>query len=102
MSPTPNPTTVAPADDARLAEIRKRVDAALPKAPEQVKAALTMMISKRSPSADTTVTAGRIGAQLGNISELTVLAPLKPGGAQHLRGLFSLLQGNFEGAKQVG
>lgn len=103
MTPNDKTTPAAPpADDARVAEIRNRVNAAVGNAPDQVKAALVAMLLARAPDSVVATTAGRIGAQLGNISELTVMAPLKPGGANHLRGLFALLQGNFQGAKQVG
>src|SRR4030095_7718972 len=40
-------------------------------------------------------TAGRIGARQGKVSELTVFLPFVKGGAQRLRGLLQLVQGNF-------
>src|SRR5690349_13021423 len=46
--------------------------------------------------------AGRVGARQGKVSELTVIAPLAPGGARRLRGLLQLLEGNFQGADLVG
>ena len=36
--------------------------------------------------------AGRIGSRLGKVSELTIIVPLAPGGAQRLRGLLRVLQ----------
>ena len=38
--------------------------------------------------------AGRIGARQGKVSELTMLAPLKPGGAKRMRAFFETLHGN--------
>ena len=38
--------------------------------------------------------AGRIGAREGKVSELTIIAPLKPGGAKRMRAFFETLHGN--------
>ena len=46
--------------------------------------------------------AGRIGIRQGRVSELTVIAPFAPGGAQRLRALLRLLKGKFDGADKVG
>ena len=46
--------------------------------------------------------AGRIGRRQGVVSELTVIAPFAEGGAQRLRGVLELLNGNFDGAEKVG
>jgi hypothetical protein len=46
--------------------------------------------------------AGRIGIRQGSVSELTVIAPFAPGGAQRLRTVLRLLNGNFSGGKKVG
>jgi hypothetical protein len=46
--------------------------------------------------------AGRIGARLGKVSELTTIIPLVEGGGKRLRGLLELLEGNFQGADAVG
>src|SRR5262245_39167030 len=40
--------------------------------------------------------AGRVGARLGNVSELTILVPLAPGGAKRLRAFLRLLSGNLK------
>jgi hypothetical protein len=47
-------------------------------------------------------TAGRVGAKSGEVSELTTILPLKPGGADRLRKFFRLIDGNLVGAGQVG
>src|SRR6476620_10508464 len=41
-------------------------------------------------------TAGRVGARQGEVSEFTIIAPFAEGGAQRLRGLLQLLEGNFQ------
>jgi hypothetical protein len=46
--------------------------------------------------------AGRIGVRLGRVSELTVIAPFAPGGAQRLRAVLRLLNGNFSAGTKVG
>ena len=38
--------------------------------------------------------AGRIGARQGKVSELTVISPLKPGGAKRMRAFLRRLHGN--------
>jgi hypothetical protein len=37
--------------------------------------------------------AGRVGARLGKVSELTIIVPLAPGGAKRLRAFLRLLGG---------
>ena len=44
----------------------------------------------------------RVGLRSGQISELTVIAPLKPGGAARLRALFAQQEGRFDAADKVG
>jgi hypothetical protein len=47
--------------------------------------------------------AGRVGARLGKVSELTIIVPLAPGGAKRLRAFLRLLHGNLQrGADKVG
>jgi hypothetical protein len=46
--------------------------------------------------------AGRAGIRLGKVSELTMIVPLAPGGAQRLRTFLRLLNGNLAGADKVG
>jgi len=47
--------------------------------------------------------AGRVGARLGKVSELTIIVPLAPGGAQRLRAFLRVLRGNLsQGADKVG
>jgi hypothetical protein len=46
--------------------------------------------------------AGRVGARLGKVSELTIIVPLAPGGAKRLRAFLKLLGGNLNKADKVG
>ena len=46
--------------------------------------------------------AGRAGSRLGKVSELTIIFPLRPGGAKLLRTFLRLLGGNLNGADRVG
>ena len=46
-------------------------------------------------SAGKTGSAGRIGARIGKVSELTVILPLKPGGAKRMRAFFETLHGSI-------
>src|SRR5262245_29093470 len=67
-------------------------------APELGKAALEnglAMVTKELAAPGRAHTAGRIGARQGKVSELTVFLPFVKGGAQRLRGLLQLLEGNF-------
>jgi hypothetical protein len=48
------------------------------------------------------IPANRVGLRDGQISELTVLVPLKPGGAEKLRAVFASVEGRFAGADLVG
>ena len=43
--------------------------------------------------------AGRTGARLGKVSELTIIVPLAPGGAKRLRAFLQLLGGNVNAGK---
>jgi hypothetical protein len=54
------------------------------------------------PPASRLQCAGRAGSRRGKVSELTLLVPLAPGGAQRLRGFLQLLDDNFDGADKVG
>jgi hypothetical protein len=85
------------------ATIRERVNNALMDAKVALKVRVGEMLLDRQGHAEHKVTtAGRVGAQSGEVSELTVILPLKPGGAQRLRKFFKLIDGNLAGAGQVG
>src|SRR5689334_20301208 len=46
--------------------------------------------------------AGRVGSRLGKVSELTIIVPFAPGGAERLRAFLRLFGGNLAGADAVG
>jgi hypothetical protein len=68
---------------------------------EHVLSALQSELAAR-PEAASTESAGRIGSRDGNVSELTMIAPITESGAKRLRGLLQVLGGRFRGADLVG
>jgi hypothetical protein len=70
------------------------------KALEKVLHELTSQASETPPPP--VVSAGRVGSRLGKVSELTMVVPLAPGGAERLRAFLKLLGGNLAGADKVG
>jgi hypothetical protein len=77
-------------------------------APEVGKQALENALQELTAQASKTPpppveSAGRAGIRLGNVSELTIIVPLAPGGAQRLRAFLRVLRGNLsQGADKVG
>ncbi|MFC5949013.1 hypothetical protein ACFQH9_12095 [Pseudonocardia lutea] len=69
------------------------------KALENVLAELKTQVSEPRTRMES---AGRVGSRQGNVSELTIIAPFAPGGAERLRAFLRLLDGNFDGANKVG
>ncbi len=89
-------------DETTLQAIRRRIDAVAHDAPHLAKIALEAMVRKHDPDLKGSAgSAGRVGKQSGNVSELTAIAPLKPGGAERLRRIFDLTNGNMDGAQRV-
>ena len=65
--------------------------------------AIQVLKSQASNPPPPVESAGRIGARLGKVSELTIIVPLAPGGAKRLRAFLRLLGGNLsQGADKVG
>ena len=76
-------------------------------APELGRKALENVIKElRSQALDTPPppigSAGRVGARLGKVSELTIIVPLIPGGAKRLRAFLKLVGGNLNQGDKVG
>jgi hypothetical protein len=70
---------------------------------ENVLRELTSQVSEPETLPPPIESAGRIGARLGKVSELTIIVPLVPGGARRLRTFLRLLGGNLSpGADKVG
>jgi hypothetical protein len=68
---------------------------------EHVLPALQSELAARTEAASTQ-SAGRIGIREGDVSELTMIAPITEAGAKRLRGLLQMLAGKFRGADLVG
>lgn len=82
--------------------IQRQIEETLGDAPQLMKLALEHMLREHNPDTEpSSGSAGRIGSQSGRVSELTAIAPLKPGGADRLRRIFKLVKGNFAGAQKV-
>ncbi len=95
--------------DSDLQQKAQELQALFADAPEMGKTALAnvLRIMKEESSSQVqpstrTESAGRVGYRQGNVSELTVIAPLAKGGAKRLRGLFKVLDGTFKEADKVG
>ena len=76
-------------------------------APEVGRTALENVLEKLKSQATSeppppVESAGRVGIRLGKVSELTILVPLAPGGAERTRAFLKLLNGNLAGADDVG
>lgn len=83
--------------------IREKIDAVIDDAKIALKLRVAELLADKEEMAEHAVTsAGRVGAKSGEVSELTAIMPLKPGGAEKLRKFFNLVGGNLAGAGQVG
>jgi len=75
-------------------------------APQIGKTALENVIRELTTQASSPIrpveSAGRVGSRVGEVSELTIIVPLLPGGAKRLRAFLRLLHGNLQGADKVG
>ena len=75
-------------------------------APQMAKTALENKIrdlsSHMSEPRSQMESAGRTGSRQGTVSELTLILPFAPGGAQRLRALLEAQNGNFDDADKVG
>src|SRR4029077_14960753 len=77
-------------------------------APEYAKTAVKNVVDElksqvvSKPPASRMESAGRAGSRQGKVSELTLIVPLAPGGANRLRGFLRLLDGDFDKADLVG
>jgi len=85
------------------AAIRDRINTAMSDAKIALKLRIGVALADEQVKAEHAVTtAGRVGAKSGDVSELTVILPLKSDGAARLRKFFKLIDGNLAGAGQVG
>lgn len=100
-------TPTRPEQDQTTEEKIRQLRALFADAPEVGKAALERVLQDLTSQASQeppppVESAGRVGARLGKVSELTILVPFAPGGADRLRAFLKLLNGNLAGADQVG
>ena len=100
-------TMTRPEQDQSVEQTIQQLRELYADAPEMAKVALERALpalksQALEAQASQTESAGRIGIRLGSVSELTVIAPFAPGGAQRLRAMLRLLNGNFSGGKKVG
>jgi hypothetical protein len=101
------PTSTASATEPTVEEKIQKLRALFADAPELGKKALENALhelkSQASALPPAVESAGRTGARLGKVSELTIIVPLAPGGAQRLRAFLKVLRGNLsQGADKVG
>src|SRR5580693_4042812 len=100
-------TTEAPTATESVDEKINQLRELFADAPEVGRTALENVLSRLASDASQAApppvqSAGRVGIRLGKVSELTILVPLAPGGAQRLRAFLRLLNGNLAGADKVG
>ena len=104
---TEAPTATAPGQDLTAEEKINQLRELFADAPEVGKAALARVLSRLASDASQkppppVESAGRVGSRLGKVSELTIVVPFAPGGAQRLRAFLRLFGGNLAGADAVG
>jgi len=100
-------SATAPESELTAAEKVQRLRELYADAPELSRRALENVLGELTEQVSQTPpppveSAGRAGIRLGKVSELTVIIPLAPGGAQRLRAFLRLLGGNLNGADKVG
>ena len=105
---TQTETPTATKQDHAVEDKVERLRKLFADAPELGKKALENVVRElRSDASETppppVESAGRVGSRLGKVSELTIIVPLIPGGAQRLRAFLRLLNGNVKrGGDLVG
>ena len=100
-------TTTATAPDTSIEEKISQLRELFADAPEVGKTALKNVLSRLASDASgkpppPIESAGRVGSRIGKVSELTIIVPFAPGGAQRLRAFLKLFGGNLAGADDVG
>jgi hypothetical protein len=89
--------------EEKIAKLRELVADAPDVGKQALENALKELTSQAAETPPPAITsAGRVGARLGKVSELTMVVPLAPGGADRLRAFLKLLGGNLAGADKVG
>jgi hypothetical protein len=104
---TQSQTLTTPRQDQSFEKKIERVRELFSTAPEMGKRALEAQIQQLASTPqhepDTRMaSAGRIGTRQGKVSELLVIAPFAPGGAERLRAVLDLRNGDFSDTDRVG
>src|SRR5580704_18511335 len=107
MAEMTSETTTATAPDTSIEEKISQLRELFADAPEVGKTALENVLGQLTSQASQkppppVQSAGRVGSRLGKVSELTIIVPFAPGGAQRLRAFLRLVGGNLAGADAVG
>ena len=105
--PTQTQTAIKPKQDQSAQEKIQELRELFADAPEVGKKALENVLQRLTRDASTAPpppveSAGRAGSRLGKVSELTIIVPFAPGGADRLRAFLQLFGGNLAGADDVG
>jgi hypothetical protein len=104
---TETATATTPVPDPTAEEKINQLRGLFADAPEVGRTALEKVLSRLASDASQAPpppvqSAGRAGSRLGKVSELTIIVPFAPGGAQRLRAFLKLFGGNLAGADAVG
>ena len=104
---TQTATVNKPEQDMALEQKVQELRKAFADAPAVAKKALenghaALMSQAAEAQASRSESAGRIGIRQGTVSELTLIAPFAPGGADRLRAVLRFLNGNFSAGTKVG
>ena len=105
--PADTTTATQPTPEMTVEEKISQLRGLFADAPEVGKTALENVLSRLASDASAAPpppvqSAGRVGSRLGKVSELTIIVPFAPGGAQRLRSFLQLFGGNLAGADDVG
>jgi hypothetical protein len=100
-------TTTEPKPDQTVEDKIQQLRELFADAPEVGKRALENVVGQLKSQASQkppppVESAGRVGSRLGKVSELTIIVPFAPGGAERLRAFLGLFGGNLAGADYVG
>ena len=104
---TKTPTATEPGQGLTVEEKINQLRKLFADAPEVGRTALEKVLGRLASDASHKTpppveSAGRVGSRLGKVSELTIIVPFAPGGAQRLRAFLRLFGGNLAGADDVG
>ena len=86
----------------KIQQLRQAYATAPPYAKTALENSLQNVTSQASKPRSRMESAGRTGSRQGTVSELTLIAPLAPGGAARLRALLQFRDGNFDDTDRVG